>query len=79
MKTLEAKILDAPHLELSEPIAMTPGRSIAISIPLDEDLEAAARTEADATVDIATVRAALTELPGALTEDCIAERGEMSR
>lgn len=33
MKVISAKILDATHLELSQPIAMPPGATIEISIP----------------------------------------------
>ncbi|ETX02951.1 MAG: hypothetical protein ETSY2_34460 [Candidatus Entotheonella gemina] len=39
MKVISAKILDATHLELSEPIAVPPGATIEISIP-DEREEA---------------------------------------
>ncbi len=43
---------------------------------LDSAYHAAAQTEADTALDIATVRDALAGLPGSLTEDCIAERDE---
>ncbi len=33
MKVISAKILDATHLELSQPIAIPPGATIEISIP----------------------------------------------
>jgi hypothetical protein len=33
MKTISAKVLDATHLELSEPISAAPGESIHIAIP----------------------------------------------
>ena len=33
MKVISAKILDATHLELSQPIAAPPGTTIEISIP----------------------------------------------
>ena len=33
MKLIQAKILDATHLELSQPIAAQPGEVIVISVP----------------------------------------------
>ena len=33
MKIIQAKILDATHLELSQPIAAQPGEVIVISVP----------------------------------------------
>lgn len=33
MKTIDAKILDPMHLELSQPISVQPGAHIQISIP----------------------------------------------
>ncbi len=39
MKVISAKILDATHLELSQPIAIPPGATIEISI-LDEGEDA---------------------------------------
>ena len=37
MKIISAKVLDPPHLELSQPIAAKEGDLIEISIPIDED------------------------------------------
>lgn len=33
MKTVDAKVLDPTHLELSSPISVAPGESIRIAIP----------------------------------------------
>ncbi len=43
---------------------------------LDTAYHAAAQAETDTALDIAAVRDVLAELPGSLTEDCIAERDE---
>lgn len=40
MKVISAKILNATHLELSQPLALPPSATIDISIP-DEDEDAA--------------------------------------
>ena len=40
MKVISAKILDATHLELSQPLSLPPGATIDISIP-DEGEDAA--------------------------------------
>ena len=37
MKTIEAKVLDPTHLELSQPISALPGESIRIAIPEEGD------------------------------------------
>ena len=37
MKIMQAKILDATHLELSQPIAARPGDVIVISIPDEQE------------------------------------------
>ena len=37
MKIMQAKILDATHLELSQPIAAHPGDVIVISIPDEQE------------------------------------------
>jgi hypothetical protein len=39
MKIIQAKILDATHLELSQPIAAQPGEMIVISIPDQQEEE----------------------------------------
>ncbi|MCH8843440.1 MAG: hypothetical protein IID61_10745 [SAR324 cluster bacterium] len=33
MKSIQAKILDSTHLELAEPIPLSPGETITISVP----------------------------------------------
>ena len=40
MKTISAKVLDPTHLELSQPISVSPGESIRIVVPDDEDDDA---------------------------------------
>ena len=37
MKTIMARVVDATHLELSEPIAVPQGDMVSIAIPDDED------------------------------------------
>ena len=37
MKTIEARVLDSTHLELSQPISASPGESIRIAIPEEGD------------------------------------------
>ena len=41
MRTITATILDATHLELSEPLKALPGEVIKISLPSDSDDEMA--------------------------------------
>ncbi len=43
---------------------------------LDQDYLDLARSEVQSPPDLATVRAALAQIPGSLTADCIAERDE---
>jgi hypothetical protein len=39
MKTLKAKVLDPTHLELSQPISVSPGESIQVTIAEEGDIE----------------------------------------
>jgi hypothetical protein len=41
MRVISAKILDATHLELSQPLEATPGDVIQISLPTEDDDEMA--------------------------------------
>jgi hypothetical protein len=41
MRVISAKILDATHLELSQPLQATPGDMIEISVPSETDDEMA--------------------------------------
>ena len=46
MRVISAKILDATHLELSQPLDVSPGDVIDISVPSETDDEMAAWREA---------------------------------
>ena len=46
MRVISAKILDATHLELSQPLDASPGEVIDISVPSDNDHEMALWREA---------------------------------
>jgi hypothetical protein len=46
MRVISAKILDATHLELSQPLEASPGDVIQISVPSETDDEMAAWREA---------------------------------
>jgi hypothetical protein len=46
MREITAKILDATHLELSQPLAALPGDVIKISVPSETDEEMAVWREA---------------------------------
>jgi hypothetical protein len=46
MRVISAKILDATHLELSQPLEASPGEVIQISLPTETDDEMAVWREA---------------------------------
>ena len=46
MRVISAKILDATHLELSQPLEASPGDVIQISLPTEKDDEMAVWREA---------------------------------